>query len=140
MENVTTSSQKVRHLQLLADCWHAAGRNMKGTRYIGWFDITEVFVYSPIDELIVLIPPVRTEDADLPCELPGRDRPRVLASRGVIKKGRIRQQGPGAPLPSSLLGLQHHGSPWHSNSATPDPDVAAAGEHLRRTIHDDAAA
>ena len=28
--------------------------------------------------------------------------------------------------------------PWYANSATPDPDVAAAGAQFRRTIHDDA--
>ena len=34
-----------------------ASRNMKGTRCIGCFDTTAASVHSPMDELIVLIPP-----------------------------------------------------------------------------------
>ena len=36
----------------------APSRNLKGTRYIGLFDITAAFVHSRMDELIVLTPPV----------------------------------------------------------------------------------
>ena len=55
MENVTTSLQAPRHMQLLAHCL-AAKRNMKDTRHIGFVDSTAVFVHSPKDELIALIP------------------------------------------------------------------------------------